>query len=186
MSETINSAQNKLNTYTFSGIRWIPSYRDFDMDDADIEAANEKEAYDALFKVMKYWKTVGITHVNGIKVGTPLAEVKEPKRKYFKGTKSLKSLALDFIQSKGSAKPTEIRKFLYETSNPGKTYDPFLHRGFYSSYFSSSGSYLASLKGYPETPAALKSPSKNEQRQAVKLPSGVYAVVKCVFNVPKI
>jgi len=70
MTDTINSAQTKLNTYSFSGIRWIPSYGDFDQDDAEIEAANEKEAYDTLHKTMKFWKTVGITHVNGIKVET--------------------------------------------------------------------------------------------------------------------
>ena len=102
------------------------------------------------------------------------------KRKYYKGTKTLKTQALDFIQNKGTTTSTEIRKFLYETSNPGKTYDPIKHRGFYCSYFSETGWYKNVIS------ATLKYPTKNEPRQAVKLPSGVYAVVKGVFNVPKI
>jgi len=65
MTETDNITQN---TYTFQGIRWIPSYRDFDHDDADIEAANEKEAWAILSKTMKNWKSVGITHINGVEV----------------------------------------------------------------------------------------------------------------------
>ncbi len=102
------------------------------------------------------------------------------KRKYYKGAKTLKTLALDFIQSKGTTTSTEIRKFLYETSNPGQTYHPVKHRGFYSSYFSECGWYRNVV------PAALKRPTPKEPRQAVKLPSGVYAVVKGVFNVPRI
>lgn len=65
MTQSDNTTQN---TYTFQGIRWIPSYRDFDHDDVDIEAANEKEAWDILNKTVKYWKSVGITHINNVEV----------------------------------------------------------------------------------------------------------------------
>jgi len=56
------------NKYTFQGIRWIPGYNDFDHDDYEIEAQDEKEAWDKLRKTSKYWKAVDITHINGISV----------------------------------------------------------------------------------------------------------------------
>ena len=55
----------KLNKYYFQGTRWIPGYDDFDYDDYEIEAASEAEAWTKLDKIAKYWKRVGITHING-------------------------------------------------------------------------------------------------------------------------
>lgn len=54
----------KLNKYYFQGTRWIPGYDDFDYDDYEIEAASEAEAWTKLDKIAKYWKRVGITHIN--------------------------------------------------------------------------------------------------------------------------
>lgn len=56
------------NTYTFQGMRFIPSYRDFDHDDVDIVAVSEEAAWKKLNENYKYWKSVGITHINGIEV----------------------------------------------------------------------------------------------------------------------
>lgn len=58
----------KINKYYFQGIRWIPGYDDFDHDDYEIEAHSEAEAWTKLDKVCKWWKTVGITHINGVDV----------------------------------------------------------------------------------------------------------------------
>ena len=57
-------SNTKLNTYYFQGTRFIPGYNDFDFDDATIEAANEEEAWKELNKNYKYWKSVGLTHIN--------------------------------------------------------------------------------------------------------------------------
>lgn len=62
-----NSPQEQLNTYYFEGVRFIPSYRDFDVDDATIEAANEIDAWAELFKRYKFWRVVSLVEVNGIK-----------------------------------------------------------------------------------------------------------------------
>lgn len=99
------------------------------------------------------------------------------QNKYFKGPKTLKALAFDFIQGKGIATSTEIRKFLYETSRPGLTFDPIKHRGYFSSYFSDSGTYIASLYGGTIKRAALTYKGRNDERFAVKLPSGKYSVI---------
>lgn len=179
MTESTNSSQTKLNTYTFSGIRFIPSYRDFDQDDVDVEASNEKEAWDNLYKVAKNWKMVGITHVNGESVNNLPAEDNSnqvSKRKYFKGAKTLKSLAIEFVLAKGSATSTEIRKFLYETSNPGQIYDPIEHRGYYSSYFSDSGVFCANMFGTGIVKSQLLNPTKTDDRFLVKQASGAYTV----------
>ena len=56
-----------MNTYYFQGIRWIPSYRDFDFDDCHIVAENAKEAWKKLDQQtnLKMWKTVGLLTING-------------------------------------------------------------------------------------------------------------------------
>lgn len=53
------------NKYYFEGIRWIPSYEDFDYDNYAIEAENEDEAWEKLFSFTnkKFWKTVSITKI---------------------------------------------------------------------------------------------------------------------------
>ncbi len=58
------------NKYYFQGMRFIPGYNDFDVDDYEIEAGTEQEAWDELFKFTKKftWKSVGIVSVNGVKV----------------------------------------------------------------------------------------------------------------------
>lgn len=58
-----------VNKYHFEGIRWIPSYRDFDADGCIIEAVDEKSAWQELARQYKNtWKDVQITSINGIKV----------------------------------------------------------------------------------------------------------------------
>lgn len=56
-----------LNTYSFSFYAWIPSYRDFDFDDIEIEAATESEAWAIFNKTVKFVKSAGINSINGIK-----------------------------------------------------------------------------------------------------------------------
>ena len=60
----------KLNTYYFQGIRFVPSYGDTDWDECELKAANEKEAWERLDKLTKMftWRSVGLTHINGVKV----------------------------------------------------------------------------------------------------------------------
>jgi hypothetical protein len=62
----------EMNKYYFEGTRFVPGYNDFDFDDFEIEASNEQEAWDKLFKFTKKftWKGVGLVSVNGIKVET--------------------------------------------------------------------------------------------------------------------
>jgi hypothetical protein len=56
--------------YYFQGIRWVPGYDDFDFDDAEIEAVDEKSAWDKLFQFTKKWtwKRVSLTHIDNIKI----------------------------------------------------------------------------------------------------------------------
>jgi len=58
------------NKYYFQGTRFVPGYNDFDFDDCTVEATNEKEAWELLDKYTKMftWKSVGLTHINGVKV----------------------------------------------------------------------------------------------------------------------
>ena len=58
------------NTYYFQGVRFVPGYNDFDYDACTIEATSEKEAWELLDKYTKMftWKSVGLTHINGVKV----------------------------------------------------------------------------------------------------------------------
>lgn len=60
----------KTNKYYFQGIRFVPSYGDVDFDDYEIEAVDEKTAWDELFKFTKKftWRNVGLTHINGVKI----------------------------------------------------------------------------------------------------------------------
>ena len=62
----------KLNKYVFQGIRWIPGYDDFDCDDYEIKAKDETEAWSQLSKIARFWKTVGITHINGKELSKPI------------------------------------------------------------------------------------------------------------------
>lgn len=56
--------------YYFQGTRFIPGYNDFDFDDYEIEAVDEKSAWDKLFQFTKEftWKGVSLTHIDGIKI----------------------------------------------------------------------------------------------------------------------
>lgn len=58
------------NKYYFQGTRFVPGYNDFDFDDAEIEAADEKSAWDKLYQLTKKftWKCVLLTHINGDKI----------------------------------------------------------------------------------------------------------------------
>ena len=38
-----------MKKYKFEGMRFIPSYNDFDFDECVVEALNEEEAYEKLF-----------------------------------------------------------------------------------------------------------------------------------------
>lgn len=95
-----------------------------------------------------------------------------PKGRYFKGEKTLKALALDFVEENGPCTSTEIRRFMFETSNPDKTFDPVRDRGWYSSYFSAAGHYR-------RTPieARFNVPSKDDYRVLEKKDNGTYFVV---------
>jgi len=68
MENTVtNTVQNQ---YFFQGMRFVPGYNDFDHDDCTVTASSEKEAWDELFKYTKRftWKSVSLTHINGVKV----------------------------------------------------------------------------------------------------------------------
>jgi hypothetical protein len=59
----------ELHEYYFQGIRWIPSYGDFDQDDVTVKAKDIPSAWEEFDKLkMKNWKSVGITHVDGEKL----------------------------------------------------------------------------------------------------------------------
>lgn len=58
-----------MKKYYFQGIRWIPGYNDFDFDDFEIEAVDEKSAWEKLYQITKRtWKSVGLTHIDGVKI----------------------------------------------------------------------------------------------------------------------
>ena len=59
-----------LNKYYFQGTRFVPGYNDFDFDDFEVEAKDEKEAWELLGKYtnMRSWTRVGIVEINGKKV----------------------------------------------------------------------------------------------------------------------
>lgn len=58
----------KTNKYYFQGMRFVPGYNDIDWDDCELEATSEEEAWEKLDKLTKRftWRTVGLTHINGI------------------------------------------------------------------------------------------------------------------------
>lgn len=64
------AAQPKLNTYQFSGIRWIPDYKDFDYDEVFIKATDSESAHTEVLKVYKNWQSIQLTHINGIETAT--------------------------------------------------------------------------------------------------------------------
>jgi hypothetical protein len=57
-----------MNTYYFQGIRWIPSYRDFDYDDYKIVAESTEKAWQILDQMttLKSWKSVSLTSINDV------------------------------------------------------------------------------------------------------------------------
>ena len=59
-----------VNKYYFQGMRWVPGYNDVDWDDCEVEAIDEKEAWEKLYKLTKKWtwRNVGLTYVNGVKI----------------------------------------------------------------------------------------------------------------------
>lgn len=67
---------------------------------------------------------------------------------------AIKSRVMDFVKGMGEARYTDIIKFIVEEVH-GMRYDRSLHRGYYSSAFSSFGSYFLN-------------PSKNEPRYLEK------------------
>lgn len=64
----------KTNKYYFQGIRFVPSYGDVDFDDCEINAVDEKTAWEELFKFTNKhtWRNVSLTHINDVKI------IKEP------------------------------------------------------------------------------------------------------------
>ena len=91
---------------------------------------------------------------------------------------SLKSRALDFVEKRGFATSTEIKKFMYELTHPNTTYDPVKNRGWYCSYFSASG------YGPTRKEALLMTPSKNDNRILKRENDGRYTVMKLKENMP--
>ena len=100
------------------------------------------------------------------------AEPVSPKRHYFKGDKTLKALALDFVEEIGPSTSTEIRRFMFELANTGQTYDPIKNRGWYSSYFSDASSWIKYL---PK--ARFSQPSKDDNRILRRKADGKYVVI---------
>jgi len=94
------------------------------------------------------------------------------KARYFKGDKTLKAYALDFIEENGPMTSTNIKKLMYEISNPGKTYDSYYHRGYYCSYFSKFGHALEKV------PALFDVASPGDNRVLYKNNCNKYFVVR--------
>ena len=99
-----------------------------------------------------------------------------PKGRYFKGEKTLKSMALDWVEENGPCTNTEIRKYMFECSNPGVKWDPVKNRGWYSSYFSETGHPSWFAKGSGKA-ARFNVPSKNDNRVLSRRSDGRYHVV---------
>lgn len=57
-----------MNTYYFQGVRWIPSYCDFDFDDYKIVAETVEKAWQTLDQMttLKSWKSVSLNSINGV------------------------------------------------------------------------------------------------------------------------
>lgn len=66
--ETTIKTEKQLNSYYFQYYGWIPSYRDFDMDDITIQAESEEQAWKNFNKTVKFVKSAGIVEINGVKV----------------------------------------------------------------------------------------------------------------------
>lgn len=69
-----------------------------------------------------------------------------------------KELILEFVESKGTAKATEIQKFIYEQNHPLRRWDPRLNRGYYcdklyryDSWLFKGDDFLNRLPGRPVT-----------------------------------
>ena len=57
-----------MDKYFFQGVRWIPSYRDFDFDEYEITAETAEKAWELLDKmtVLKSWKSVSLISINNV------------------------------------------------------------------------------------------------------------------------
>jgi hypothetical protein len=99
------------------------------------------------------------------------APAPSPKGRYYKGEQTLKSQALDWVQLNGPKTSTEIKKFMYEISNPGKTYNTFENRGWYCSYFYDAMSWSATHR----RKAQFNKTSPNDNRILFKLANGKYS-----------
>jgi hypothetical protein len=96
----------------------------------------------------------------------------------FKGKKTLRAYALDFVEFCGEARSTEIRKFMYELSQR-RPYNTVEHRGWYSSYFSDNIRIQmrnGQFTGVVTAHALLLNPSSSDSRYLTKLSNGKYAV----------
>jgi len=96
----------------------------------------------------------------------------------FKGKKTLRAYALDFVEFCGEARSTEIRKFMYELSQR-RPYDAVENRGWYSSYFSDNIRMQmrnGQFTGTVAAPALLLNPSNSDSRYLTKLSNGKYTV----------
>jgi hypothetical protein len=60
-----NTENTTINTYEFSGIRFVPGYNDFDQDWVTIKAQSEEEAWKEFRKLRWIHKGVGISRING-------------------------------------------------------------------------------------------------------------------------
>lgn len=67
MTNSNITTENKLNEYLINYYGWIPSYRDFDIDDITILAFTEDEAWAEFNRTVKFVKSAGISRINGIK-----------------------------------------------------------------------------------------------------------------------
>lgn len=57
-----------MNTYYFQGVRWIPSYCDFDFDEYKIYAETAEKAWEILdnMTVLTTWKSVSLNAINNV------------------------------------------------------------------------------------------------------------------------
>jgi len=76
IKEELDNTPAKKNEYTFHYYAWIPSYRDFDIDEIDIDAVSEEEAWKIFNEKVKYVKSAGIGYINGEKY-VPKEDLKE-------------------------------------------------------------------------------------------------------------
>lgn len=66
----VEQQTNQLNEYFFAGIRFIPGYNDFDVDDITLTASSEEEAWKRLDQLTKLftWKQVKLVSINAVEI----------------------------------------------------------------------------------------------------------------------